>query len=293
MKPRDHRHMMNDRQESRASLDDFPTPPWATRAICEELMRSGEMLDRQSVHDPACGRGTMLRPLREYFQRTTGSDVADYGIGAPLADFTAMTGAGGLFEADQEPDWIITNPPFKRLNDFARMAMCVATHGVVMVARLTALESLGRYKALFAPDVRQPDLVVVFTERVPMLKGRLEQDATTATPYCALVWRNIHMSVGPRDTVIRWLPPGTRKRLERAADYGGWDFGKEVLHGRDSEGSGEGDQPPELVGGEPHDDMPGVQPASEEEEKPVPVSEGGAGLGGLVLPSLRLAGGDL
>ena len=30
--------VMNQRREARDSLDDFPTPPWATRALCEHVI---------------------------------------------------------------------------------------------------------------------------------------------------------------------------------------------------------------------------------------------------------------
>lgn len=38
------------------------------------------------------------------------------------------------------------------------------------------------------------------------------------------------------------------------------------------------------------DDMPGLQPGSQEADRPLPVGDGPAGRGGVVLPSLRVAG---
>ena len=53
-----------------------------------------------------------------------------------------------------------------------------------------------------------------FTERVPMVKGRLDKKASTATGYSWLVWEKDKPSA-PR---LMWVPP-CRKSLERANDY--------------------------------------------------------------------------
>ena len=55
---------------------------------------------------------------------------------------------------------------------------------------------------------------VKFTERVPMVKGRLNRKASTATGYAWLVWER-DACVGSR---LMWVPP-CRKTLERGADY--------------------------------------------------------------------------
>jgi hypothetical protein len=68
--------VMQRRHEAAASLDDFPTPPWATRALCEWL--KPQLLDGDACREPACGRGDMVRPLAEYFARVDAADVHDY-----------------------------------------------------------------------------------------------------------------------------------------------------------------------------------------------------------------------
>lgn len=113
--------VMAQRVEAHDSLDHFPTPPWATRALCEHVIE----LRGRTVWEPACGEGYMAKPLKEYA---------------------------------------------------ASMAQ--------------------------------------FVERVPMVKGRLDQGASTATSYCWLVWRR--HSCTP--TMLQWIPP-CRAKLERAEDY--------------------------------------------------------------------------
>jgi hypothetical protein len=48
-----------------------------------------------------------------------------------------------------------------------------------MLTRTVFIESVGRYDRLFS--VNQPSHFAQFTERVPMVKGRLDRRASTAT----------------------------------------------------------------------------------------------------------------
>ena len=72
--------VMQRRVEAHDSLDDFPTPPWATRALCEWLKHNASQpLDMFVCREPAANRGHMVKPLAEYFAAVEGSDVHDYG----------------------------------------------------------------------------------------------------------------------------------------------------------------------------------------------------------------------
>ena len=109
-------------------------------------------------------------------------------------------------------DWVITNPPFRLAEEFVLRALRVARHGVAILARTVFLESVGRYGAIFRDN--PPTKFAQFTERVPMVRGRLDIKATTATGYAWLVWEKY--SIGnPR---LMWVPP-CRKQLERHGDY--------------------------------------------------------------------------
>jgi hypothetical protein len=81
-----------------------------------------------------------------------------------------------------------------------------------MLTRTVFIESVGRYKNLFHDN--PPSRVAQFTERVPMVEGRLERNATTATAYARLVWESNWC--GPCE--LFWIPP-CRKELERDKDY--------------------------------------------------------------------------
>lgn len=201
--------VMQQRSEPHDSLDDFPTPPWATRALCEWLVANWcqERSDWASFtcREPAANRGHMVRPLREYFGQVLASDVHDYGAGFPVSDY--------LFGPSPPcVDFTITNPPFKLAEQFIERASLSSEHGFAMIVRSAFLEGIGRHERLFS--VNPPSHVLQFTERVVMHKGRLAPEGSTATAYCWLVWID---GLGP-ETQFEWIAP-CRKRLEREGDY--------------------------------------------------------------------------
>lgn len=198
--------VMAQRKEPHDSLDDFPTPPWATRALCEWLMGQGIPLDELDVREPAANRGHMAKPLYEYFDCVHASDVHDYGAGYPIEDY--------LWGADPVPvAWTITNPPFRLASQFVHRALRTSRQGVAMILRTAFLESVSRYWELFDPF--PPRAVLQFTERVVMHKGRLSEKGSTATAYCWVVWDTACV---PNMTEFHWIPP-CRKALERPEDY--------------------------------------------------------------------------
>lgn len=198
--------VMQQRREAHDSLDDFPTPPWATRAMCERLIRHGADLSSCSVREPCANRGYMVAPLAEYFGGVLASDVHDYGFGFEVQDY--------LFGHDDMvglTDWTFINPPFRLAEEFIHRAVRRSRIGVAVIVRSSFLEGIGRYERLYGP--LPPWGVFHSVERIPMVKGRYDPSASSATSYSWLVWRN--------DTDERlppqWIEP-SRKRLERPED---------------------------------------------------------------------------
>ena len=68
--------------------------------------------------------------------------------------------------------------------------------------------------ARLADACNPPSRVMQFVERAPMVKGRIDPDAVSATAYSWIVWEKPFL--GP--TRLEWIPP-CRKRLEREGDY--------------------------------------------------------------------------
>ena len=209
--------VMAQRHEPHDSLDDFPTPPWATRALVEKVLlpkQNFRSIKQHVVWEPAANRGHMVRPLREYFGHVIGSDIHDYGEEyegqEPVAIDFLFDGLE-LFEA-RCIDWIITNPPFRLAQQFVERALALKPRAyVAIIVRTAFLESVGRYDKLFRN--RPPAIIAQFAERVPMVRGRLTETGSTATAYCWLVW----LGAGRSPSFV-WIPP-CRRELEREGDY--------------------------------------------------------------------------
>lgn len=200
------------RVSPKTSLDFYPTPPWATRALCLYVIRPKRSM---TAWEPACGEGHMAMPLAEYFGTVHATDIAARGYGG-VHNFLSRSAP----PVPLPVDWIVTNPPFNRAEHFILRALPMARVGVAILARLSFLESVDRWRKLFVPH--PPTYVAQFTERVPMLRGRLRRKASTAACYAWFVWLKTPPggsagSVGGSPQVV-WLPP-CRKQLQRLKDY--------------------------------------------------------------------------
>jgi hypothetical protein len=163
--------VMAQRTESKNSLDDFPTPPWATRALIEHVLAEHKpALSNLTCLEPACGAGHMAKVLKEYFREVRASDVHDYGYGS-VRDFLDP------YEANAW-DWVITNPPFRLGEQFVLRSLNVARQGVAILAQLPVgveeandplrlLERLNQSVQQNPIEVMPPNAVlVVFVEGV-------------------------------------------------------------------------------------------------------------------------------
>lgn len=199
--------VMQQRSEPHNSLDDFPTPPWATRALLQYIAHPHDGPKTFSIttcREPAANRGHMVRPLSEYFGSVDASDIHDYGAGFPVRDYLFGPTPAAV-------DWTITNPPFRLAEQFIHRGLETSRWGVAVIARTAFLESVGRYHSLFKTN--PPTTILQFTERVVMQKGKLSEHGSSATAYCWLVWQT-----GETGIRFDWIQP-CRKRLERPGDY--------------------------------------------------------------------------
>lgn len=197
--------VMQRRLEAADSLDDFPTPPWATRALCEYLSERDFISRTDSCREPAANRGYMARTLEEYFDTVEASDVFDYGVGYPVKDF--------LNDSFEDVDWTITNPPFVLAKDFIQKSFGTTTKGIAVILRTAFLEGKRRYEELFSEY--PPAYVLQFVERVPMVKGRYDPTASSATAYAWFVWLAADNGV----TTLDWLPSCKDELTDKEKDY--------------------------------------------------------------------------
>lgn len=207
--------VMAQRSEALDSLDFFPTPPWATRALVFDVLNEWDFMEPQTCWEPAAGEGHMAEVLRgcaKQFRSVHASDVGDYGKGYAVGSFT---GAGAdVAQCPFQPDWIITNPPFNLALEFAERGLAEAHVGVCLLVRSVWAEGRERFERLF--NVTPPSIIAQFCERVPMVKGRWDPKASTATSYAWFIW--LKNDSPNRPTEYRWIPPGARARHTRSTD---------------------------------------------------------------------------
>ena len=79
-------------------------------------------------------------------------------------------------------------------------------------------EGADRYERLLSRN--EPTLVAQFVERVPMVKGRWDPEASTATSYAWVLWTRGHQGRrgGGDEPSFTWIPPGQRGALTRPDD---------------------------------------------------------------------------
>lgn len=209
-RPRGGSSVMTGRRWRKNKIDDFPTPPWATRAAIEEVLLKHLHVRRLGVvADPCCGREIMSDVIAEYARRVIASDAYDYGRGTVIRDY---------LNARRVPrvDWTFTNPPFAYALDMALRALRTSRRGVVIFERIQWLEGVDRYEQLFSR--MPPTLTAVYVERVPMVQGRWDPEVSTATCYFICVWLR-----GPKGAWLPprppfWIPPGQKTRLTHVGD---------------------------------------------------------------------------
>ena len=139
---------------NREKDDFYPTPPKATNALLDVERFDG------AIWEPACGDGAISKVLEERGHEVVSTDLVDRGYGTPRVDF--------LMELQSLAPNIITNPPFKYMQQFIAKALDLSSGKVAMLGRLAFLEG-ARKRLMFesTPIAR----VWVFSRRIPMLRN--------------------------------------------------------------------------------------------------------------------------
>lgn len=205
------------RSVSKETPDDYPTPPWATRALIYKIIMNASerrydsfKIDKKMiVREPCANRGLMVSPLKEFFENVEGSDIHDYGYGFPVRDYLDVN------EEFSNVNWTITNPPFKISEEFVGKALETSTDGVAMFLRTTFLEGAGRFKRLFSHT--PPTHIFQFSERVKIAKSGYDPNISSAISYAWFVW-NMHRIHNNYDTRLSWIGP-YKKMWEKETDH--------------------------------------------------------------------------
>lgn len=169
--------------------DFYITPEIATRALLEVEKFRG------AVWEPACGDGSMSRVL-EGTNKTLSSDLHDHGYGQTGIDFLTAPKRDSVAN-------VVTNPPFKLAEEFARTALHVSTKKVALLCRLTWLEGSKRGTFFESSPLAR---VWIFSYRVAIHRATYKGPRSVTgkggtVAYAWYVWEHGHE--GPPD--LGWL----------------------------------------------------------------------------------------
>jgi hypothetical protein len=160
----------------RHANDFYIEPAWTDRRLFEVEFWGHS---NESVHDPACGIGTVVHAAREQGLKASGADIVDRGAGFPVRDFLASS--------IELHDNIVTNPPYGLFREFTEAALRRVRYTVcllVPVARLNAARWLA--------DIDCLRCIWLLTPRPSMPPGEVVQSGGKVgggkADYCWLVF---------------------------------------------------------------------------------------------------------
>ncbi|MFN4283494.1 MAG: hypothetical protein ACK4NA_12730 [Alphaproteobacteria bacterium] len=168
----------------RETNDWYVEPEWAVEALI-----ASESFVPGAVYDPACGGGTIPRVFARHGFRVLGSDIVDRNPDLPEGgfigrDFLRDTADGPIGRPDERLH-IVSNPPFKHAEAFARRALGEANGKVALLLPLAFLESEGRLALWRETPLTR---VLVFGPRVSMPPGHLSKTMKTEGGKVAFAW---------------------------------------------------------------------------------------------------------
>jgi hypothetical protein len=201
----------------------FPTPPFATRALFENVFPALGLGPRiATAWEPCAGLRHMADVLEEYAERVRASDIFLYDESLRVEKLDFVNGPESFFAIRSFDGWIITNPPFALAADILLRAQSVVREGgVCLLLRLQWLESEDRFERVF--DHEPPTLLAPFAERVAMCEGGYDPQCSTATSYAWFVWSIRGGAVQRPFSQGRFfptfiIPPGRKEALARPQD---------------------------------------------------------------------------
>lgn len=174
----------------RGPLDFYPTPAPVTSALVRAL---GGMIPAK-VWEPACGDGAIARVLADAGHEVVATDIADHGFGTAGVDFLATS--------RPRADAIVTNPPFRLINEFAIHALSLDVSLVAFLAKTRFLEGRKRYTSLWRqhPAWR----IYQFTDRLKFYSAESDdpdQPGWNTEAFAWFVWLRDHTSA----PAVHWI----------------------------------------------------------------------------------------
>jgi hypothetical protein len=150
----------------RKKSDFYETPYTITR----HLLNNEDFDYTQSICEPACGEGAIVKVLKEKTNNIISYDIEK----------------NFLSETDQY-DYIITNPPFSIAYSFILKAKQVAKKKFAFLLPLSYLHGKKRYDDIYCDKEYPLKKIYVFT-RYPMLGEKLRNDGKYNTGMMVYAW---------------------------------------------------------------------------------------------------------
>lgn len=131
---------------------------YSTPSVMTEALLSVEKFEG-SVWEPACGNGAISRVLESNGYNVKSTDLIERGYGLGGYDF--------LLDKETKVNNIITNPPFKLMEEFINNSLSRTDRKVAILGRLALLEGQGRRKIWDKTPISK---IWVFSKRYSFLK---------------------------------------------------------------------------------------------------------------------------
>ena len=178
----------NHSKYERAVNDYYSTDPLAI-----DMLEKYGLLDKNvKYYEVACGDGSLSKRLESYSYDVISSDLVDRGYGTPNKDF--------LKDTEMKDGSIITNSPYKYLQDFILKGLELANNKLYIFAKIQSLEGIKRYKNIYSK--RTPENVCVFVKRINCYQNGIQKDYSSVVCYCWLIFDNKNPT---DDTKLIWL----------------------------------------------------------------------------------------
>jgi hypothetical protein len=170
--------------------DYFPTPAWATHALAENEIFTGE------IWECACGDGAMSHVFAKRGSKVYSSDLYNRGFGEHGIDFLT---------SNRNSDNIVTNPPYNAAEGFVKQGLRLSHRKFALLLRLAFLEGVNRENTIFSKT--PPSRVWIFSERITFYPAGRVTAGSGTTAYAWFVWDKD--STGSE---VKWIPPGYKTK---------------------------------------------------------------------------------
>lgn len=175
--------------------DYYATSPDTTKLFLDKFLKDGNKFGNR-IWECACGEGHISKVLKSYFpgKEIISTDLIYRGFGTGEVDFLL---------AKEEADTIITNPPFRLMNDFIEQGLEKCKKNLILFGKIQTLEGVERVSILKNSPLKY---VYVYTKRQATWKNGMSLDEygkKWATTMCTawFVWEKGYAG----EPVLRWI----------------------------------------------------------------------------------------